>query len=148
MKKISLLFFLVLLSVSFAVAQSSKVVYSNALTHFYLTCYANDSTKTYVISETSVPLKNVWRLTDREETQVLGHFSEEDVITFLTQTLQFAENANLNDETELFHIKVAYKKIYGIKCIQFTNPITKVQFNCNKKTIQKAIAAMNDYIIK
>ncbi len=35
MKKISLLFFLVLLSVSFAVAQSSKVVYSNALTHFY-----------------------------------------------------------------------------------------------------------------
>lgn len=145
MKKLILTFFLMIAVVVFSMAQSSKIVYSNAMTHFYLTCYANDTAKSYVISETSVPLKNVWRLTDREETQVLKTFSEEDVKSFLNQTLEFAEKEQLNTQTTIQGITVSYKKIYGIKCIQFTNPVTKVQFNCNKKTIIKAIEALTAY---
>lgn len=44
-------------------AQSSKIVYSNAMTHFYVTLYANNEDSiTYTISETSVPMKNICSL--------------------------------------------------------------------------------------
>lgn len=146
MKKILITLVLLLTIVITTYAQSSKVVYSNALTHFFLTCVDNDTARVYIVSETSVPAKNAWRISDQYETQVLKVFPESDIEKFLKETLAFAENAKLDDEVKILGITVSYKKIYGISCIQFTNPRTNVQFNCNKRTIRKAIEALDEYI--
>jgi hypothetical protein len=116
-------------------AQSSKIVYSNAMTHFYVTLYANNEDSiTYTISETSIPMKNIWRLSDREETQVLYTFSKQQIIDFLTQVKE--------NETEFVWsniIKIQRKKVWGIKCISMENIKTHAAFNTNSKSVTKAL---------
>lgn len=116
-------------------AQSSKMVYSNAMTHFYVTLYANNEDSiTYTISETSVPMKNIWRLSDREETQILYTFSKQQIIDFLSQVKE--------NETEFIWnniIKIQRKKVWGIKCISMENIKTHAAFNTNSKSVAKAL---------
>ncbi len=116
-------------------AQSSKIVYSNAMTHFYVTLYANNEDSiTYTISETSVPMKNIWRLSDREETSVLYTFSKQQIIDFLSQVKE--------NETEFIWnniIKIQRKKVWGIKCISMENIKTHAAFNTNSKSVTKAL---------
>lgn len=116
-------------------AQSSKIIYSNAMTHFYVTLYDNNEDSiTYTISETSVPMKNIWRLSDREETQVLYTFSKQQIIDFLSQVKE--------NETEFIWnniIKIQRKKVWGIKCISMENIKTHAAFNTNSKSVAKAL---------
>ena len=57
---------------------TSKVIYSNALTHCYVTAVAiNDTTILYDVSEKSE--RKIWRITDRSETQNMGLMSKDDV---------------------------------------------------------------------
>lgn len=116
-------------------AQSSKIIYSNAMTHFYVTLYDNNEDSiTYTISETSVQMKNIWRLSDREETQVLYTFSKQQIIDFLSQVKE--------NETEFIWnsiIKIQRKKVWGIKCISMENIKTHAAFNTNSKSVAKAL---------
>lgn len=122
-------------------AQSSKIIYSNPMTHFFVTIYADENDSiTYAISETSVPSKNVWRFSDRIETQVLYTFSKEKIIDFLTQAK--------NNENEFIWnnvIKVQRKKIWGIKCIVMENIKTHAAFNTNMKSITSALEVIQKY---
>lgn len=122
-------------------AQSSKIIYSNPMTHFFVTIYADENDSiTYAISETSVPSKNVWRFSDRIETQVLYTFSKEKIIDFLTQAK--------NNENEFIWnnvIKVQRKKIWGIKCIVMENIKTHAAFNTNMKSITSALETIQKY---
>ncbi len=143
MKKIVFALIL-LLSTNLILSQSSKVIYSNSLTHFYLTCYTSDTSRVFTISETSTPLKNVWRFSDRMETQVLETFTYEEITSFLSDVLNFAEQANLNDKKDFFkNIEVAYIKVAGIKVINLRNTRSGASFNVNKKTIVKALETLS-----
>lgn len=126
MKKIIILF--ACLTPIFAAAQSSKVVYSNAMTHFYITCYANDSIRLYAISETSTPVCNIWRLTDRDETQVLETFTQDEIRLFLSEVSDFEKTAKIGDSKEIDNILIEIKRIAGIRCIVLSNKITKEVF--------------------
>lgn len=122
-------------------AQSSKIIYSNPMTHFFVTIYAdNNDSITYAISETSTPMKNVWRFSDRMETQVLYTFSKDKIIDFLTQAKD-----NENEFVWNNVIKVQRKKIWGIKCIVMENIKTHAKFNTNIKSITSALEIIQKY---
>ena len=145
MKKIILLNLMLFVFICSNAQQSSKVVYSNAMTHFYITCYTNDTSKVYAISETSVPLDNIWRFTDREETQVLRTFNSEKIRYFLSEVSEFEKTAKIGDVIECMDILIEVKRVMGIKCIVLTNTKSKVKFNTNRKSINEGLTAVIKY---
>ena len=145
MKKFILTFLICFISIfSYSQVTASKIIYSNALTHCYVTAIAiNDSTIMYQISEKSD--RKIWRLTDREEAQSLGLFDKETVINIFKQAINLYEINQLNTEVNInTNISIKFIKIYGIKCVQLTNNLVNSQFNINKKTAIKALEAINN----
>ncbi len=140
MKKIVFLIFSLFNLVAFSQTNASKVIYSNALTHCYVTAVAvDDSTVVYDVSEKSD--RKIWRLTDREEIQSLGLLDKDTAIKLFESALELFELKELGKIIEINdNLSVSYVRIAGIKCVQIKNNIVNSSFNINKKT---AIGALN-----
>lgn len=124
-------------------AQSaSKIIYSNSLTHCYVTAYSvNDSTLMYNVSEKSD--RNVWRITDREEVQSLGLLDEETTIELFKRAIGLFESKEIGKtDTIGKNIKLSYQKIMGMKCVQVENTLVGSSFNINQKTAIGALRAL------
>lgn len=146
MKKIIIILLLLLTNVVSLQAQSSKILYSNALTHFYLTVYVNGDSTRFAISETSVPMKNMWRLSDQWETQVLYTFNETELSQFLSEVKDWMELAKIGDGFDWNNIiNVSMQRISGFKCIVLCNKKSTVKFNTNKKSILGAIGGLHEF---
>lgn len=144
MKRLFVFFVVCQIAVA-ALCQSSKVVYSNASTHFYLTCIVYDTAHVYTISESSVPAKNVWRMSDRTETQVLRTFTPLECRDFLELLEDFARRAVLDDYADYKEIEIDKLRDLVVPYIQLRNKNSGVQFNVNKKTAIKALESFREY---
>lgn len=139
MKRISLMLLLVVAAISLKAQTASKVIYSNALTHCYVTAIAiNDSTVNYCISEKSE--RNIWRFTDREETQSLGLFDKETTIAIFRTAIQLYDDDELEKDIEVCkNVHLVFVKIMGIKCAQLNNSLVGTSFNINRKTAEDVL---------
>ena len=136
MKKSLFVLVVCLISCISASAQS-KIIYSNPITHCYITEFLVNDNVLYQISETSD--RKIWRFADREETQVLGLFTKKEVLTIFNSVISLYAEKKLNKTIEINDVVLTYKKIYGIKCVNFTHKKIGVNFNINKKTAMDVV---------
>lgn len=145
MKKILSLLIFSFFSIVMFSQNASKVIYSNALTHCYVTAVTiNDTTILYDVSEKSE--RKIWRITDRSETQNMGLMSKDDVTKLFETTIDIFDNQKVGYTTEISkNVTLSFVKIWGIKCVKIENTLIGVSFNINKKTAQGALKAINQF---
>ena len=136
MKKIVFALFACLVLCISANAQS-KIIYSNPITHCYITEFLVNDKVMYQISETSE--RKIWRFIDREETQVLGLFSKKEILTIFNAVVSLYADKKLDKTIQIGDVVLTYKRIYGVKCVNFTHKRIGVSFNINKKTANDII---------
>lgn len=136
MKKIA---FLIVVCLSFVlnVNAQSKIIYSNPMTHCYITAFVVDDSVMYQVSETSD--RKVWRFTDRTETQVLGLFDAETILKIFESANTLFENKELNKTIQINDVILTYKRVLGVKCVNFKHSLIGVDFNINQKTAKDII---------
>lgn len=143
MKKILLTLIIVFISIFCYSQNSFKIIYSNPITHCYVTAVSiNDSVVYYSISETSE--RRVFRITDRSETQQLGLFDKETTLKIFKNTVFLFDIDCVGQTIEIDkNVILSYVRIFGINCVKFENRLTGVDFNINKKTAEDIIKILD-----